>query len=381
MDSSPQLLNNIQFAEVRRGYDRDQVDEFLRELSLKVSELQDLLHEATRRAEVAEGRANEATEARDDAEARLRSAGYAPGDGDLAAINEVDAAAGILGLAQKTADAALAEAELKAEAALADARAQAAQLVVDAEREVEGFRAEAEASAEQLAAAKLADLEREVERLTSVRDGLGRDADILRAYAASQRDQLRVVVDTLTQVMDDPGGLLLAPAPVLEITLPEAAPQDDLGPPPGEETLDTTAADPATDPDPDADADLGPMIVAGTGESSTWSSAGSTVTDTVDTLFASDDEAISAPPIDLRTDLFGDPEPGGAPPKPLFEVLPDDSGVAAAPADRPSPPPGPRSSLGEPDADADAAMRAFFDQDQPEESPNPQKGGRFLRRK
>ena len=40
MDGSPQLLNNIQFAEAKEGYDRDQVDNFLRELSTKVGELQ-----------------------------------------------------------------------------------------------------------------------------------------------------------------------------------------------------------------------------------------------------------------------------------------------------------------------------------------------------
>ena len=68
MDGSPQLLTNIQFAEAKKGYDRGQVDNFLRELSVKIGELQDMLRQATQRAESAEARATEAAKGRNAAE-------------------------------------------------------------------------------------------------------------------------------------------------------------------------------------------------------------------------------------------------------------------------------------------------------------------------
>ena len=68
MDGTPQLLTNIQFGEAKKGYYRDQVDNFLRELSVKVGELQDMLRETAQRAEAAEAQLADATKAKAQAE-------------------------------------------------------------------------------------------------------------------------------------------------------------------------------------------------------------------------------------------------------------------------------------------------------------------------
>jgi len=54
VDGSLPLLTNIEFADAAVGYDRGQVDNFLRELSVKIGELQDMLRKATERAGAAE---------------------------------------------------------------------------------------------------------------------------------------------------------------------------------------------------------------------------------------------------------------------------------------------------------------------------------------
>jgi DivIVA domain-containing protein len=68
MDGSSPLLTSIEFDEARRGYRREQVDNFLRELSVKIAELQELFRQATERAEAAEARAQAAAGAHGAAE-------------------------------------------------------------------------------------------------------------------------------------------------------------------------------------------------------------------------------------------------------------------------------------------------------------------------
>jgi DivIVA domain-containing protein len=49
-------LTNIKFPEARRGYDRDYVDNFLREVAVKIGELQEMLRDAEARAAQAEAK-------------------------------------------------------------------------------------------------------------------------------------------------------------------------------------------------------------------------------------------------------------------------------------------------------------------------------------
>jgi cell division initiation protein len=54
MEGTPQLLTDVKFSQHRRGYDPDEVDNFLERVSAAVAQLQDKLRQATERAEVAD---------------------------------------------------------------------------------------------------------------------------------------------------------------------------------------------------------------------------------------------------------------------------------------------------------------------------------------
>jgi len=212
MDGSPgtpQLLTNIQFAEAKKGYDRDQVDNFLRELSTKIGELQDMLRQATARAEAAEARAAEATKAKVLAETMAdkakADAAKALEQGPREPANEVEAAAGMLALAQQTAEAAIAAAESRAKDVVAEARTKAAMIVVEVEQEVERIKAAATAEAEAIVTDRATDIEEEVRRLESLRDGLQGDVDLLQGHLDAHRQRLRDGVDALAKLLDDGG--------------------------------------------------------------------------------------------------------------------------------------------------------------------------------
>jgi len=212
MDGSPgtpQLLTNIQFAEAKKGYDRDQVDNFLRELSTKIGELQDMLRQATARAEAAEARAAEATKAKvladTMADKAKADAAKALEQGPREPANEVEAAAGMLALAQQTAEAAIAAAESRAKDVVAEARTKAAMIVVEVEQEVERIKAAATAEAEAIVTDRATDIEEEVRRLESLRDGLQGDVDLLQGHLDAHRQRLRDGVDALAKLLDDGG--------------------------------------------------------------------------------------------------------------------------------------------------------------------------------
>ena len=66
MESSsgtPHLLTDVRFSVARKGYDPDEVDNFLERVSAAVAQLQEKLRQATANAEAADGRATEATRA------------------------------------------------------------------------------------------------------------------------------------------------------------------------------------------------------------------------------------------------------------------------------------------------------------------------------
>lgn len=216
MDGSPQLLTNIQFAEAKKGYDRDQVDNFLRELSGKVGELQDMLRLSTQRAEAAEVALAEAEKARSLAEAAAAEAtARAAAAPAPTGASDIEAATGVLAMAQKTAEATVSDAEAKARDIVADARDRAATIVVEVEREAERLKGDANARADQLVAERVTVIERDVERLSAQRDGLQLDVDLLRHYLDDHREKIRAGLDDINRILDQPGGLTLDKAPEL----------------------------------------------------------------------------------------------------------------------------------------------------------------------
>ena len=103
MDVTPQLLKDVEFRQKVRGYDPDEVDDFLERVGLAFAQLQDRLREANDKVEAADARATRA-------EARVR---------DSSEID--DTLRRTLVLAQRTADAAVKEAEEQAAAIRSEA--------------------------------------------------------------------------------------------------------------------------------------------------------------------------------------------------------------------------------------------------------------------
>ena len=91
MELTPKVFDDVEFRERFRGYDPDEVDAFLEQVARSAQELDQKLKDALDRAEKAEARAREA------------------GDAD-------EALRRTLVLAQRTADAAVSEAETRAAA-------------------------------------------------------------------------------------------------------------------------------------------------------------------------------------------------------------------------------------------------------------------------
>src|SRR5690349_985818 len=119
MDITPQVINEVEFHQKMRGYDPDEVDDFLERVALAVGTLHDRLQEAADRVTQAERRATEA-------EQHVRTA--PPSAAEPSGEDDTDTIRRTLVLAQRTADAAIKEAEESAQHTMAAAQEQANQL-------------------------------------------------------------------------------------------------------------------------------------------------------------------------------------------------------------------------------------------------------------
>jgi ABC-2 type transport system ATP-binding protein len=198
MDGS---VSNVQFTERKRGFDPDEVANYLRHIDEKVAELRALASEAVERAELAEERARQA---------EASSGGRE--------VDEVAEAAGVLSLAQRTADATVAEARAKADALItaatedADrtrlaAEAQAQQLVAETRNEMESSRAE-----------HLGAVRTEIDELAATRDAVAADVATLSARLEVERSRLREAAAVIARMADDPQSLGPVPASALSVS-------------------------------------------------------------------------------------------------------------------------------------------------------------------
>ena len=184
MDLTPkQLIEDVEFREVRRGYDPAEVDAFLDRVAAAMGKLQQQLAEATARADSAEARARAASAAPAPAQAPA-------GDPAAAGTEQLQRT---LVLAQRTADAAVQE-----------AREEAAQIL-------ESARSEAAQHAHEARAASLAELEEHRE----ARGKLQADLALLQAHVETQRGVIAGAVAELQRFLDDGSALHTQPAPTL----------------------------------------------------------------------------------------------------------------------------------------------------------------------
>src|SRR5687767_10145373 len=185
MDLSPKLLTDVQFREQWRGYNPDEVDEFLERVAAGIEELQ--------------GRLNEAMERASNAERRLLER------------SDEDEIRRTLVLAQRT-----------AVASMEEARAEADRLVSDTEARCRNLVAEAEAQAARLDADIATRRRVELGDLSEQRAALQLDVEHLRTFLDGERERLGHVLRGQLEWLDS--GYAMADLPTISDILVPAAP-------------------------------------------------------------------------------------------------------------------------------------------------------------
>ena len=181
---TPEAILEVEFREKLRGYHPEDVDRYLEQVAAGVRALNAELFAATQRAEAAEARAT-------------------------AELDPESAAARTLVLAQRTADAAIAE-----------ARAEAERIVEEALRDVHSRREQAEL-----------ETGAEIHRLHAVRDQLSADVDALQSWLNGEREKLRDTLAATLAQLETAGPVLAPPPEVTPVDLPPAPVEDVAGEP------------------------------------------------------------------------------------------------------------------------------------------------------
>jgi DivIVA domain-containing protein len=183
MALNPQLIRERRFKQAKRGYDPGEVDGFL---EAAAAALEGAQNDAT----AMEARARAAV-------ARLQELSQAGAEGPRASTDEAETISRTLLLAQRTADATVAEAQAEAERVLAAAGDDANSLLEEARLEA---RREGEAVRVQV--------EGEVQALLARRDFLESDVDHLEQYLVAQRERITEAVSELSALVQRvPSGL------------------------------------------------------------------------------------------------------------------------------------------------------------------------------
>jgi DivIVA domain-containing protein len=375
MELTPESLRSVEFRRKGRGYDADDVDAFRQQVEIWVGETQARLREATAKLEEAETRAR-------DAEERARTS------------NESDETLQrTLLLAQRTADAAVAEAEETAARKVAEAEAEAEQLTTEARNHRDRAIAEAESEVREAIDLKRAELLDELTTLERARESLQADVAALEVHIEGQRLRVQETRDLLGVLLEDPGKLAAAAPPVLSgVEVPEPAPaQLDLAPEPVPELAEPTYVEPEPEPElaPEPYDDPAPAIEPVLGEpdlpvplagdvafESEPSGLDPWAAPATEPIFGAPDAGEAAEPVGdwttVSEEAWADAPPPPPPPPPGLDV--DEGSWADAPP--PPPPPPPDFDLpAEPPAGAASfgglSGRASPDMADPEDDENP----------
>jgi len=261
MDLTTELLDTAAFREAKRGgYNTQDVDEFIEQVKAEYKQHAAMLSEAQKglaplkaRLAQAERQASKATE----------RAGATTDSDDLLGRTLV--------LAQRTADAAIKEAEAQASATLSSAQDQAARMLADAQEATARARTGAESEARRAQEEARTRVLGELRDLEAARDQLYADVDTLERHLEEQRDRVRLSTRELQRLLDDPAALREVTVPaVSDVTVARAASPADPGPlrssteEDTEDTEDTTAWVPDDEvwPEPEPEAGGTPLPLA-----------------------------------------------------------------------------------------------------------------------
>jgi DivIVA domain-containing protein len=218
MELTPTQVTAATFRTVRKGFDPDEVTSFLERAARALEEAQQQATAMEARARAAVARLQEVTAAAEAAPAAAEPSGLpAPGPGEpvtlRVAADDAETITRTLLLAQRSADAAVAEARAEAERLLSEALS--AKLMEDARTEARKL-----SEAERLAA------ENEVQALVARREFLVGDVDQLEQFLIDQRERLRAAARQIEALCERvPAGLGKVRPPVLSAS--DASPGDD----------------------------------------------------------------------------------------------------------------------------------------------------------
>ena len=218
MDVTSQVINEVEFHQKMRGYDPDEVDDFLERVAVAFEQLQERVRGAEQRSAIAEQRAAESMRLRG-ATASAPAAQAAPAADEA---EETETIRRTLVLAQRTADAAVKEARDEARRILDAAHEQTHRVQTEAQEQARKLVVDAEAEARKSADETRQRLIREIISLEETRDTLRADHGILERHLDEQRLRLRSSIGDLQRLLDDPGRLRASNTPELSgVTRPE----------------------------------------------------------------------------------------------------------------------------------------------------------------
>jgi cell division initiation protein len=189
IEVSARTLREVEFREKLRGYNQDDVDEFLERAAAGVELLHDRLRQAMERAMRAEQRASDLP---DDDDALRRT----------------------LVLAQRTADMAVKESQQQARETLVKAQTEARTMVVEAEERARRTTEEAER-----------DLREELVRLESARQQLHKDIILLERHVEEERSRMRAALANAAAWVDQNLSAMASPPPLSDVDVPAPMPQ------------------------------------------------------------------------------------------------------------------------------------------------------------
>lgn len=224
MDLTAQVLHDVEFREAKRGgYHTQDVDEFLERLAVAVDRQDMQLREARQRVAAAEQRLAEAERRAEDAELRAAGGG---GEAD-------ETLKRTLVLAQRTADAAIREAEERAARLVASAEDESARTLAEAHDSAARAYAEAEEEARRAQHEARSRVIAELQELEGSRELLRADVELLERHIEEQRERLRFAIRELHAIVEDPSALRdVAVPPMADLVVPEPEPEPEPEPVP-----------------------------------------------------------------------------------------------------------------------------------------------------
>ncbi len=219
MDGLSSLLQQVSFRESWRGYDPDQVDAYVDQVSKAVAWAQREIATLAERVEAAETRSDEIS----DPQPEIPASGVSQTPEGLART---------LALAQSAADEAVAEARQQAEQMVAEAESQAGATIAGATADALQTRSEADEYAESTfanveklvrereAAAATAERDKyvsEIAELTAHRALLAEDLELLERHVGEQRQAIERSLSKLTDLVMSPETFRMDSGPASEV--------------------------------------------------------------------------------------------------------------------------------------------------------------------